>query len=243
MKKIDIISNIKPTKNNDLNILTSGAFAAPLFEILKIYKKNKSIKLYFGSSLGDAKNSIPTRIKQKQVFDIIFLSADAFNQFSQKKLIKYYTKIDIVDSEIGFAVKKNNKVLYNYNPFLFVQLVKQSKKIAIAASASGIYLKQKIFPKLKVKNYHVVKGKRIGSVIAEDKTFDLGFQQYSELLPYENKVNLVGTLPTQLKKRFIFSLIYQKQNTKVDKIEQFLSFLKTKRVSSIIKKKGLTPLI
>lgn len=243
MKKIDIISNIKPTKNNDLNILTSGAFAAPLFEILKIYKKNKSIKLYFGSSFGDAKNSIPTRIKQKQVFDIIFLSADAFNQFSQKKLIKYYTKIDIVDSEIGFAVKKNNKVLYNYNPFLFVQLVKQSKKIAIAASASGIYLKQKIFPKLKVKNYHVVKGKRIGSVIAEDKTFDLGFQQYSELLPYENKVNLVGTLPTQLKKRFIFSLIYQKQNTKVDKIEQFLSFLKTKRVSSIIKKKGLTPLI
>tara|TARA_B100000614_G_scaffold258297_1_gene280154 strand:+ start:82 stop:813 length:732 start_codon:yes stop_codon:yes gene_type:complete len=243
MKKIDIISNIKPTKNNDLNILTSGAFAAPLFEILKIYKKNKSIKLYFGSSFGDAKNSIPTRIKQKQVFDIIFLSADAFNQFSQKKLIKYYTKIDIVDSEIGFAVKKNNKVAYNYNPFLFVQLVKQSKKIAIAASASGIYLKQKIFPKLKVKNYHVVKGKRIGSVIAEDKTFDLGFQQYSELLPYENKVNLVGTLPTQLKKRFIFSLIYQKQNTKVDKIEQFLSFLKTKRVSSIIKKKGLTPLI
>ncbi len=89
----------------------------------------------------------------------------------------------------------------------------------------------------------MVKGKRIGSVIAEDKTFDLGFQQYSELLPYENKVNLVGTLPTQLKKRFIFSLIYQKQNTKVDKIEQFLSFLKTKRVSSIIKKKGLTPLI
>ena len=140
-------------------------------------------------------------------------------------------------------MKKNNKVEYNYNPFLFVQLVKQSKKIAIAASASGIYLQQKIFPKLKVKNYHVVKGKRIGSVIAEDKTFDLGFQQYSELLPYENKVNLVGTLPTQMKKRFIFSLIYQRQNEKIKKIDKFLSFLKTNKVSSIIKKKGLTPLV
>ena len=31
-------SNIKPKKNNDLNILTSGAFAAPLLEILKSYK-------------------------------------------------------------------------------------------------------------------------------------------------------------------------------------------------------------
>ena len=39
MKKIDITSNIKPKKNNDLNILTSGAFAAALFDILKIYKK------------------------------------------------------------------------------------------------------------------------------------------------------------------------------------------------------------
>tara|TARA_A100001011_G_scaffold368331_1_gene422533 strand:+ start:4274 stop:5005 length:732 start_codon:yes stop_codon:yes gene_type:complete len=243
MKKIDITSNIKPKKNTDLNILTSGAFAAPLFEILKSYKKNKTIKLFFGSSFGNAKNSVPTRLEQKQVFDIIFLSADAYDQFKKKKLIKLYTKVDVVDSEIGFVVKKNNKVIYNYNPFQFVQLIKQSKKIAIAASASGIYLRQKIFPKLKVNNYHVIKGKRIASVIAEDKTFDLGFQQYSELLPYENKVNLVGTLPTQLKKRFIFSLIYQMQNKKISKIDQFLSFLKTKKVSSIIKKKGLTPLI
>ncbi|RZO90089.1 MAG: hypothetical protein EVA56_04070 [alpha proteobacterium HIMB114] len=243
MKKIDVTSNIKPKKNNDLNILTSGAFAAPLFEILKSYKKNKSIKLYFGSSFGDAKNSVPTRLKQKQNFDIIFLSADAYNQFNKKKLIKYYTKIDIVDSEIGFVVKKKNKVKYNYNPFQFVQLVKKSKKIAIAASASGIYLKQNLFPKLKVKNYCIVKGKRIGSVISEDKTFDLGFQQYSELLPYKNKVSLLGTLPTQMKKRFVFSLAYLKENEKIKKIDQFISFLKSKRVSSIIKKKGLTPLI
>jgi len=243
MKKIDITSNIKPKKNSDLNILTSGAFAAPLFDILKSYKNNKSIKLYFGSSFGDAKNSIPTRLKQKQVFDIICLSADAYHQLNKKRLIKNYTKVDIVDSEIAFAVKKNNKIEYNYNPFLFVQLLKQSKKIAIAASASGIYLKESLFPKLKVTNYHVVKGKRIGSVIAEDKTFDLGFQQYSELLPYENEVNLVGTLPTELKKRFIFSLSYHRENEKIEKIHQFLSFLKTKRVSSIIKKKGLTPLI
>ena len=243
MKKIDITSNIKPKKNNDLNILTSGAFAAALFDILKIYKKNKSIKLYFGSSFGDAKNSIPTRLKQKQVFDIICLSADAYHQLNKKRLIKNYTKVDIVDSEIAFAVKKNNKIEYNYNPFLFVQLLKRSKKIAIAASASGIYLKESLFPKLKVTNYHVVKGKRIGSVIAEDKTFDLGFQQYSELLPYENEVNLVGTLPTELKKRFIFSLSYHRESEKIEKIHQFLSFLKTKRVCSIIKKKGLTPLI
>ncbi len=243
MKKIDITSNIKPKKNNDLNILTSGAFAAALFDILKIYKKNKGIKLYFGSSFGDAKNSIPTRLKQKQVFDIIFLSSDAYHQFNKKRLIKHYTKIDIVDSEIAFAVKKDSQVAYNYNPFLFVQLLKQSKKIAIAASASGIYLKKSLFPKLKITNYHVVKGERIGSVIARDKTFDLGFQQYSELLPYKNQVNLVGTLPTQLKKRFIFSVIYQKKNEKIVKIDQFLSFFKTKRVCSIIKKKGLTPLI
>ena len=174
---------------------------------------------------------------------LLLVFFDINKLYDKSPIFKNYTKVDIVDSEIGFAVKKNNNVTYNYNPFLFVQLVKRSKKIAIAASASGIYLKQKIFPKLKVKNYYVVKGKRIGSVIAEDKTFDLGFQQYSELLPYENTINLVGTLPTELKKRFIFSFVYQKQNTKIKKIERFLSFLKTKRVSSIIKKKGLTPLI
>ena len=243
MKKVDITSNIKPKKNPDLNILTSGAFAAPLFEILKNFKKNKSIKLYFGSSFGNAKNSVPTRLKQKQVFDIIFLSADAFKQFLRKKLIKKHIKIDIVDSEIGFAVKKNHKIKYDFSQLQFIQLVKKSKKIAIAASASGIYLREKIFPKLKIKNFQVVKGKRIGSVIAEDKSFDLGFQQYSELLPYKKKINLIGTLPPQIKKRFTFSLCYQKQSDKIEKIENFIKFLKSKRVSGIIKKKGLTPLI
>ena len=243
MKKVDITSNIKPKKNLDLNVLTSGAFAAPLFEILKIYKKNKSIKLYFGSSFGNAKNSVPTRLKQKQVFDIIFLSADAFKQFSRKKLIKKHIKIDIVDSEIGFAVKKNLKIKYNFSQLQFIQLVKKSKKIAIAASASGIYLREKIFPKLKIKHFQVIRGKRIGSVIVEDKRFDLGFQQYSELLPYKKKINLIRTLPPQIKKRFIFSLCYQKQSDKIEKIENFIKFLKSKRVSGIIKKKGLTPLI
>ena len=243
MKKVDITSNIKPKKNLDLNVLTSGAFAAPLFEILKNYKKNKSIKLYFGSSFGDAKNSVPTRLKQKQVFDIIFLSADAFKQLSRKKLIKKHTKVDIVDSEIGFAVKKNHKFKYNFSRLQFIQLIKKSKKIAIAASASGIYLREKIFPKLKIKNFQVIRGKRIGSVIVEDKRFDLGFQQYSELLPYKKKINLIGTLPPQIKKRFIFSLCHQKQSDKIEKIENFIKFLKSKRVSGIIKKKGLTPLI
>lgn len=244
MKKIDITSNIRPALDNkDLNILTSGAFAAPLFEIIKSYKKNKSIKLYFGSSFGSAKNSVPTRLNQKQVFDIIFLSSDAFSQLQKKKLLKNYTKLDIVDSEIGFAVKKNRKVDYDYGKFQFVQLIKQSKKIAIAASVSGIYLKKEVFPKLKIKNFHIIKGKRIGSVIAEDKQFDLGFQQFSELLPFKNKINLIGTLPPALKKRFVFSLAYQKTNDKLDKINSFLKFLKTKRVSSIIKKKGLTPIV
>ena len=243
MKKVDITSNIKPKKNLDLNVLTSGAFAAPLFEILKNYKKNKSIKLYFGSSFGDAKNSVPTRLKQKQVFDIIFLSADAFKQLSRKKLIKKHTKVDIVDSEIGFAVKKNHKIKYDFSQLQFIQLVKKSKKIAIAASASGIYLREKIFPKLKIKHFQVIRGKRIGSVIVEDKRFDLGFQQYSELLPYKKKINLIGTLPPQIKKRFTFSLCYQKQSDKIEKIENFIKFLKSKRVSGIIKKKGLTPLI
>jgi len=62
-------------------------------------------------------------------------------------------------------------------------------------------------------------------------------------LPYKKKINLIGTLPPQIKKRFIFSFCYQKQNTKIEKIESFIKFLKSKRVSSIIKKKGLTPLI
>jgi len=36
MKKIDITSNIRPALDNkDLNILTSGAFAAPLLKIIK----------------------------------------------------------------------------------------------------------------------------------------------------------------------------------------------------------------
>ena len=52
MKKIDITSNIKPKKNNDLNILTSGAFAAPLFEILNQPNVPTNIPKYITANIG-----------------------------------------------------------------------------------------------------------------------------------------------------------------------------------------------
>jgi molybdate transport system substrate-binding protein len=71
-------------KTSPLNIITSGAFAAALEKLTPLYRKrfSEEISLHFGSSLGAAHDSIPTRLSQGQVFDTFILARKALDDLA-----------------------------------------------------------------------------------------------------------------------------------------------------------------
>jgi len=228
-----------------LKIITSGAFAAALEKILPLFaqKNNITYELSYGSSFGEANDSIPSRIKKNEHFDIYFLAEGAINRHHEEGILDIKTKHNIVSSEIGVAVK-NGSNLYDISSLeSFKDTLILSKSIGYAASASGIYLANTVFPKIFndpdviFKKSKKILSERVGSVILRGD-IEIGFQQYSELLPIKG-INIMGMLPKEIRKPFIFGSAMSNNSTSEPIYTKLIEFIKHNDIKKIITKSGL----
>lgn len=228
-----------------LKIITSGAFAAALEKILPLFSKknNISYELAYGSSFGEAKDSIPTRIKNNEHFDIYFLAEGAINRHQEEGILDIKSKYNIVSSHIGMAVKEGSKSYDISSLNSFKESLKDANSIGYAASASGIYLETIVFPKIFsdpdfiLKKSKKILSERVGSVISRGD-IEVGFQQYSELLPI-NGIKILGMLPSEIRKPFIFGSAMSNSSDSHVAYEKLLHFITLKENLEIIEKTGL----
>jgi len=228
-----------------LKIITSGAFAAALEKILPLFaqKNNITYELSYGSSFGEANDSIPSRIKKNEHFDIYFLAEGAINRHHEEGILDIKTKHNIVSSEIGVAAK-NGSNLYDISSLeSFKDTLISSKSIGYAASASGIYLANTVFPKIFndpdviFKKSKKILSERVGSVILRGD-IEIGFQQYSELLPIKG-INIMGMLPKEIRKPFIFGSAMSNNSTSEPIYTKLIEFIKHNDIQKLITNSGL----
>lgn len=228
-----------------LKIITSGAFAAALEKILPLFAKKNNViyELSYGSSFGEAKDSIPSRIKNNEYFDIYFLAEGAINRHHDEGILDIKTKHNIASSDIGIAVKEGSK-LYDISSLKsFKETLISAKSIGYAASASGIYLVNTVFPKIFnepdiiFKKSKKILSERVGSVIFRGD-IEIGFQQYSELLPIKG-IKIIGMLPNELRKSFIFGSAISNNSSSGPIYRNLIEFIKHDDSQKLIKKSGL----
>ena len=228
-----------------LKIITSGAFAAALEKILPLFAKKKNIiyELSYGSSFGEAKDSIPSRIKNNEHFDIYFIAEDAINKHYAEGILDIKTKYNIVSSEIGIAVKVGSKPYDISSLKSFKETLVSVKSIGYAASASGIYLKNTVFPKIFSDSEPILKkskkilSERVGSVVFRGDV-EIGFQQFSELLPIKG-IKILGMLPKEIRKPFIFGSAMSKNSTAGHIYRNLINFIKHDDSIKLITNSGL----
>jgi molybdate transport system substrate-binding protein len=233
---------------NPLNIITSGAFAAALERLAPLYceRFSERISLHFGSSLGAAHDSIPTRLAQGQVFDAFILARKGLDDLAVEGHLAKGQGWDLVESNIGVAVRVEDDVPDILTLASFKETLLSSRRIALAASASGIYLKNEVFPMLGIseqmrQSAFTVLSERVGHVVAR-KEADIGFQQASEIIPIKS-VKLAGFLPKEIRKPFYFSAAIGCKCTKIKRTLMFLAYLASNECASTIIATGLRPLM
>jgi len=228
-----------------LKIITSGAFAAALEKILPLFAKKNNItyELSYGSSFGEAKDSIPSRIKNNEHFDIFFLAEGAINRHHEEGILDIKTKHNIASSDIGIAVKEGSK-LYDISSLKsFKETLISVKSIGYAASASGIYLANTVFPKifndpdLIFKKSKKILSERVGSIIFRGD-IEIGFQQYSELLPIKG-IKIIGMLPREIRKSFIFGSAMSNNSPSEPIYRNLIEFIKHDDIQKFITNSGL----
>jgi molybdate transport system substrate-binding protein len=243
-----MLRDITISPHGPLQVITSGAFAAALKDLVPIYeqKYQTKVELSFGSSIGAAHDSIPTRLSQGQQFDVFILASSALENFIQEGQIKNNTRVDLVSSHIAAAVRAGDPEpdLSTIESFKHAMLT--YGRIAYSASASGTYLSTELFPELGIAEEMAVKAKkifseRVGTILMRNEA-DLGFQQMSELLPIQG-IKILGELPPQAQRSFFFSAGIGAKTQKEEQARHLIEFLASNEVAEQIRKTGLKPVL
>lgn len=231
-----------------IRVVTSGGFAAAYNLLEERFEEETGIDLQtaYGSSSGGAPDSIPMRLASGEAIDVIILSQSSLNNLTGEGEVEPDSRVDLVYSMIGMAVKSGSNKPDISTRELFEEAIITAESIGYSASASGTYLSTVLFPKMGVWEQVKDKSKRIlservASVVARGEV-EIGFQQISEILPIEG-ADYVGPIPHELQKVTTFSTGITKRALNKGDAKRLIEYLSSKEVAETIASTGLTPVV
>ena len=232
----------------EIQVITSGAFAEALKSLVPEYEKTSTNKVVisYGSSMGAATDSIPSRLARGEKFDVLILASPSLDGFIKSGAVQSGTRVDLVASVIGAAVKAGApKPDISTVPAL-KQALLDAKSVAYSASASGTYLSTELFPKLGIaeqmnKTAKKIYSERVGTVVARGEA-ELGFQQVSELIPIPG-IDFIGEIPAEVQQTVLFSAGITTNVSNLNASRDLIAFLASPAAAPTIQKAGLKPVL
>jgi molybdate transport system substrate-binding protein len=232
----------------EIRVMTSGAFTAAYRQLIPDYehKTNDKVVTAYGASMGNAPDSIPSRLERGEPVDVVILAGAALDGLIKTGKVVPGSRVDLVHSSIGVAVRKGAAKPDISTADALKRTLLQAKSIAYSDSASGVYLSTEMFQGLGIADQVRGKCKKIasepvGAVVARGDA-DIGFQQISELLPVPG-IDYVGPLPKEVQKVTIFSAGIATGAREPDAARALIRFLASPAALHAIKTSGLDPVV
>ena len=230
----------------DINVVTSGAFTAAYLELVPIYERETHNKVItgFGPSMGTTINAIPVRLNRGESIDVVIMAAPALDQLIKEGKVRKESRVELVRSLIGMAVKAGAPKPDISTVEAFKRALLAAKSIAYSDSASGVYLANELFPRLGVWDQIKSKSRKIeadpvGGVVATGEV-EIGFQQISELRPVKG-IDIVGELPPGAQVVTIFAAGIPTTTREPEAAKALIQWLASPAAYAAIKKSGLEP--
>jgi molybdate transport system substrate-binding protein len=231
----------------EISVLVSGAFTEAYLKLVPQFESTTGNKIVtgYGASMGGAPDSIPSRLQRGERADVVILAAGALDDLIKKGQVLPGSRIDLVRSSIGIAVRAGTPHPDISSVDALKRTLLQVKSIAYSASASGVYLSTEMFPELGIADQIKGKSKRIadepvGAVVARGDA-EIGLQQISELLPVPG-IDYVGPLPPEVQKVTVFSAGIAVNSREPAAARALIQFFGSPSAAPVIVKTGLTPI-
>ncbi|RDK06747.1 substrate-binding domain-containing protein [Cupriavidus lacunae] len=234
-----------PAQADEIRVITSGGFTAAYQQLVPLYEaatQDRVITAY-GASMGNAPDSIPSRLARGETFDVVILADSGLEKLVSEGKVAAGSRVDLARSLIGMSVRKGTPKPDISTTEALTQTLLNAKSIAYSASASGTYLSSELFARLgvadKIKDKaRKIYSERVGTVVARGDA-EIGFQQVSELLPFK-ELDYVGPLPAELQQKVYFSAgaIAGRQTPASSR---FVRFLASPAAAAIVSSTGLEP--
>jgi molybdate transport system substrate-binding protein len=229
-----------------ITVVTSGAFTAAYKELAPEYERATHDQLVseFGASMGITHDAIPMRIARGEVMDVVIMASDALEGLIQQGRVRVGSRVDLVRSRIGMAVKAGARRPDIGTVDALKRTLLAAKSIAYSDSASGVYLSTVLFAKLGIAQQikdksRKIEGTPVGEAVARGEV-EIGFQQISELLPVKG-IDIVGPLPEGAQKITVFAAGVTASSKQPQAAKALIEWLASPAAFAAIKKSGLEP--
>ncbi len=226
--------------------MTSGGFTAAYNDLRPDFERRSgySVKTAYGASMGNAGDSIPSRLGRGEPADVVILARSALDALAKDGKVLQGSQVDLVRSAIGFAVKKGAPRPDISTVDALKRTLLAAPSIAYSASASGTYYETEMLKALGIEAQVKPKSKRIlservGTVVARGDAA-LGLQQVSELLPVEG-IDYIGPLPAEVQRVTVFSAGVATGSKHPEAARELIRYLNSPAAAPTIAKTGLEP--
>src|SRR5437016_514074 len=232
----------------EVRVVTSGGFTEAYKQLVPRFERDTKIKVIsgFGASMGATPDAIPNRLKRGEPIDVVILAGPGLEALIKDGMVDAGTRVDLVRSLIAMAVKTGAPKPDISSVEALKRTLLAAKSIGSSDSASGVYLRTELFPRLGIAD--AIKGKskvveayeRVGDAVARGDV-EVGFQQVSELKPVSG-ITIVGPLPEGAQQVTIFSAAIVNGAKAPEAGKALIAFLSSPAVASTVEQTGLEPI-
>lgn len=229
----------------ELTVMVSGGFYAAYENLISDFeaKEGVKIKTLRSPSMGKTKEAIPNRLKNGEKADVVIMVGSALEGLQKQGYILKKSRVELADSPIGAVIKKGRPLISIKTDDELRKALLNASSIAYSDSASGRYISEQLFKKLGIQKQvkdkaHMIPKIPVASVVAKG-TYEIGFQQVSELLPIKG-VSFIGELPKDLQHftRFAGAVVKNSDSPKI--ATKLLKYLSSEKVQAIVHSTGLS---
>ena len=228
-----------------LIVISSGAFAGPLQQILPEFERRTGIKVttQSGASQGTGPDTIGAMLRRGVYADLVIMSREGLNDLVREGRIVPGSDVNLAQVPTGLAVRAGTPKPDIRTLEAFQSALLGAKAIAVPGSTTGIDLVNRVFPQLHV-DPHVVRltsrGAEAVAMVAKGDA-DFAIQPMSELIQAPG-VDLVGPIPEAAQFAAVFSAAITKDAANLDAAKQLVTALVSESAAEPMRKYGMRPL-
>lgn len=232
----------------EVHVMISGGLAAAFKTLAPEFERTTGHKVMvvYGPSMGTTVNAIPMRLDRGEPADVLIMVGYALGDLIDKGKVMSGSRVDLVKSPIGIAVKSGTPHPDISTPDAVKRALLAATSVAYSDSASGVYVSTEMFDKLGIREAMKDKARMIpatpvGEIVAHGDA-EIGFQQISELKPVTG-IDIVGPLPEPLQKITIFSAGIASSSKQPEAAKALITFLASPAARKPIIDSGLDPIM
>jgi len=221
-----------------IQVMLSLAMKAAYLELTPRFESEtgKRVATQFAGGVEIAK-----RLRAGESADLVIMAAKGIDDLERERLVATGSRIDLVNSIIGVAVKAGAARPDIGSSESLKRAVHAAKSIGYSSGPSGVYLAE-VFKRWEIapaKLHQTAPGVPAGELLVSGEA-EIAFQQVSELLPVKG-IDYIGPLPADLQLVTIFSAGVPVAAKSAADARELAHFLKAPRAAPVLAKYGLEP--